>query len=119
VKFTADLLPPAGQNPTTATVLLGYDSSRLSIPGSGTAISVRQRVAAPPPLPQSFAVNDLDYALLVVVSRNVTLGTLFTATFDACEGSPAPTIADLACTVQGCAAAAGPIDGCTCSVRVP
>jgi len=119
VAFAADLQPPLGQAPTAATVLIGYHSSRLSVPGSGNELSVRQRLVPPPPLPQAFAVNDLNYAARVVITRNTTLGHLFTATFDRCAGQPAPTLADLACTVEGCSAGAGPIEGCTCSVRVP
>jgi hypothetical protein len=119
IAFAVDLVPPIGEAPTSATVLLGYNSTRLSIPGTGSALSVRQRVLPPAPLPQAFAVNDLDYAVRVVISRNVALGHLFTATFDRCNGQPAPTLANLACTVEGCASGGTPLEGCACSVRVP
>ncbi len=119
VSFAVDLIPPAGQQPTAATVLMGYNSGLVSIPGTANDLSVRQRVLPPAPLPQSFSVNDLDYALRVVITRNTTLGFLFTARFDRCQSAPAPTVADFGCTVEGCAGGAGPIEGCTCIVRVP
>ena len=117
--FVVDLVAPLGFQPTTATVLLAYDSTRLSLPGSGTATTVRQRVVAGPPVPQAFTPNDLDYAVRVLESRNVPLGTLFTATFDRCAGAPAPTLADVACTVASCAAGGTGVPGCTCTVRLP
>ncbi|MGE0519256.1 MAG: hypothetical protein AB7P78_09650 [Candidatus Binatia bacterium] len=119
VSFAVDLIPPSGQAPTGATVLLGYHSGLVSIPGSSNDVSVRQRVLPPAPLPQSFSVNDFDYAARVVITRNTTLGHLFTAQFDRCQDAPAPMVADFGCTVEGCAGGAGPIDGCTCAVRVP
>ena len=117
--FTVDLVPPLGFQPTTATILLGYDSTVLSLPGMGTATTVRQRVVAPPPVPQAFTPNDLDYAVRVLVSRNVPLGTLFTATFDRCGGAPAPLLGDVACQVESCAAGGSGVPGCTCTVRLP
>lgn len=117
--FRVDLVPPMGFQPTTATVLLAYNSTRLSIPGSGTATTVRQRVVAPAPIPQAFTPNDLDYAVQVLESRNVPLGQLFTATFDRCGGAPAPTLADLACTVLSCAQGGGSVSGCACIVSLP
>jgi len=117
--FVVTLNPPLGFQPTTATVLLGYNSTRLSIPGTGTATSVRQRVVAPPPLPQAFTPNDLEYAVRVLVSRNVPLGTLFTATFDRCASAPAATLADIACQVESCAAGGSGVPGCTCTVTTP
>lgn len=117
--FRVDLVPPMGFQPTTATVLLGYNSTRLSIPGTGTATSVRQRVVAPAPLPQAYTPNDLEYALQVLESRNTPLGQLFTATFDRCSGAPAPTLADLSCTVLSCAQGGGGVAGCACIVSLP
>jgi hypothetical protein len=119
IAFAVDLVPPLGEQPTTATVLLAYRSNLLSIPGSSNETSVRQRVLPPAPLPQSFAVNDLDYAVRVVVSRNVPLGRLFTATFDRCTGQDAPTLADVACIVEGCASSGTPLPGCGCMVVQP
>jgi hypothetical protein len=115
---TADLVPPLGQDPTAATILLAYDSSRLSIPGSGNDASVRQRVRPPAPLPQSFNVNDLNYGVRVVITRSTPLAVLFMASFDVCQGASG-SLADIACIVEGCAASAGPVRGCSCAVRSP
>jgi hypothetical protein len=119
VVVTVDLVPPLGEQPTTATVLVGYDNAVIALPGSGSVPSVRQRIIPPAPLPQSFGVNDLDYAVRVVVSRNMPLGRLVTATFDRCQGAPAPVGADFACTVEGCAAGGAPVTGCSCTVTLP
>lgn len=117
--FIVDLVQPSGFQPTTATILLGYDSTGLSLPGTGTATTVRQRVVAPAPVPQAFTPNDKDYAVQVLISRNTPLGQLFTATFDRCSGAAAPTLADVSCTVLSCAQGGGGVAGCTCSVRLP
>ena len=45
--YIVDLVQPPGFQPTTATVLLGYNSTKLPITGTGTVASVRQRVVAP------------------------------------------------------------------------
>ncbi|MFN8642877.1 MAG: hypothetical protein U0802_14955 [Candidatus Binatia bacterium] len=100
-------------------MLLGYNSTILSIPGTGTATTVRQRVVAPAPVPQAFTPNDKDYAVQVLISRNVPLGQLFTVTFDRCSGSPPPSLANVACTVLSCAQGGGGVSGCTCTVRLP
>lgn len=117
--FVVDLVQPTGFQPTTATVLLGYNSTKLSLPGTGTATTVRQRIVAPAPVPQAFTPNDRDYAVQVLISRNIPLGQLFTATFDRCGGSAAPTLADVSCTVLSCAQGGGGVAGCTCSVSLP
>ncbi|MBX3028476.1 hypothetical protein KF840_26580 [bacterium] len=117
--FIVDLVQPTGFQPTTATVLLGYNSTKLSLPGTGTATTVRQRIVAPAPVPQAFTPNDKDYAVQVLISRNTPLGQLFTATFDRCSGSPAPTLADVSCAVLSCAQGGGGVAGCTCTVRLP
>jgi hypothetical protein len=44
---------------------------------------------------------------------------LFNVGFDSCQGAPAPTLADFACTVEGCAYNFGPLTGCTCTVANP
>jgi hypothetical protein len=121
VAFRVDLLNEFGFEPTTTTVLLAYDSTKLSIPGTGTASSVRQRVVAPPPLPQAFTPSDLEYGVQVLVSRNTPLTDipLFTATFDRCAGAPVPTLADVACTAIGCAQGGGSVPGCSCTVSLP
>jgi hypothetical protein len=70
-------------------------------------------------VPQAFTPNDLEYAVQVLESRNIPLGQLFTATFDRCSGAPAPTLADLSCTVLSCAQGGGGVSGCTCVVSLP
>lgn len=117
--FVIELENEFGFDPTTATVVLAYNSTKLSIPGTGAVPSVRQRVVAPAPLPQAFTPNDMDYAVRVLISRNTPLATLFTATFDRCGGAPAPTLADVACTVEGCAQQGGAVPGCSCFARLP
>ncbi|MDX2168469.1 MAG: hypothetical protein SF182_15450 [Deltaproteobacteria bacterium] len=121
VSFPIQFEGPLGAQPTTGTFLLGYKSNRVSIPGSGTATSVRQRVTYPAPLPNVASVNDLDYALRIVVGRNAGLanGLLATVKFDTCNGAPAVTALDFACTVEACAGAGGAIEDCTCVVTAP
>jgi hypothetical protein len=108
-----------GTSPTTTTTLLGYRSNRVSLPGSASAVSVRQRVTFPPPIPNTVAINDFDYAVRVVVGRTAGLvsdSLLYSVKFDTCQGAPAVTAADFGCTVEACAGTGGPIEGCTCSV---
>ena len=61
----------SGGQPTNVAVQLGYRSSVISIPGSGNDVTVRQRVRFAPPLPNSFSVNDLDYAVDITSQRSV------------------------------------------------
>jgi hypothetical protein len=118
VTFQVQFQAPLGASPNTATTLIGYRSNRVSIPGSGSVTSVRQRVTFPPPLPNVGSVNDLDYALRVVIGRNAGLsnGLLYSVRFDTCQGAPAVTAADFACTMEACAGGGGPISGCSCNV---
>src|SRR6185436_11048730 len=55
VTFQVQFHGATGTSPTTATTLFGYRSNRVSIPGTGTATSARQRVTFPSPLPNSIA----------------------------------------------------------------
>ena len=121
VSFAVQFDGPLGTSPTTTTVLIGYRSSRVSIPGTGGATSVRQRITFPPPLPNVATPNDLDYALREIVGRNAGLtdGLLFTVKFDRCTAAPAVTQNDFGCTVEACAGSGGPIAGCTCLVTAP
>jgi cysteine-rich repeat protein len=120
VRFSADFSPPQGRTVTAVTILVAYRSDRLSLPGTGSEATVRRRVLPPPPLPQSFNVNDLDYGVRVVMTRTQPLrGVIFTVDFDRCSGAPAPTVADLACIVEGCAESSGPLRGCSCAIEVP
>ncbi len=100
------------------TVLIGYRSDRLSLPGHGGDKSVRERLTETPDQ-AIVAVNDLHYGLRVVLARSspIALGKLFTVHFDSCD-SAAPGTADVACTVEACATVFGPADGCTCTVTL-
>lgn len=112
---------PPGTFPITTTTLLAYRSDHVSIPGSANVLSVRQRVTLPAPLPNVLSINDLDYAARVVVGRSAGLsnGLLYSVKVDACQGAPAITAADFACTMEACAGSGGPIADCTCTVVAP
>jgi hypothetical protein len=121
VTFQVQFHGALGTIPTTATTLLGYRSNRVSIPGTGNATSVRQRLTYPAPLPNTASFNDLDYAIRVIVGRTagLTNGLLYSVKFDTCQGAPAVTAANFGCTMEACAGAGGPIAGCTCTVTGP
>jgi hypothetical protein len=57
----------------------------------------------------------------VVLGRTAGLaeGLLYSAKFDTCQGAAAVTADDFGCTVEACAGAGGPIEGCTCTVVQP
>jgi hypothetical protein len=112
---------PMGATPNSVTVLLGYRSDLVSLPGSGLVLSVRQRITTPPPPPFVLSPNDLDYALRLVLSRTSPLGEglLFSASFDRCTGAPAAAADQFGCFIEGCAGAGGPVADCTCSVVRP
>ena len=83
---------------------VGYRSDLVSIPGSGNAVSVRQRITYPPPLPNVVSPNDLDYALRLVVGRAGAFPTdCLRRSVRSCRGAPAATPADFGCTVEACA----------------
>lgn len=119
--FAVQLASPLGSVPTTVTVLVGYQSDLVSLPGSGNATTVRQRITYPPPPPFPQEPNDLNYALRLVVGRSAGFpnGLFATVRFDRCQGAPAPLAADFGCTVEACAGTGGPIVGCTCTVTTP
>lgn len=119
--FTVLFHGAPGTTAITATTLFAYRSDRVSIPGSAGAPSVRQRVTFPAPLPNAISINDLDYAVRVVIGRTagVANGLLYSVKLDTCAGAPAPTAEDFACTMEACAGAGGPIEGCTCTVGEP
>lgn len=106
--------------PANISVELAYRSSVISIPGSGNDLTVRQRVRFAPPLPQSFIVNDLDYAVDITSLLSSGLPSapkpFATADFDDCSGADAPTVDDLSCVIVRCSDAAGAIAGCACVV---
>jgi len=140
VTYYVAFSPPLGEDATSVTALLGYRSDRVSIPGSGTGsckggskdgkacstatdcpsgqcVVPKGSVKNAPPA-SIVGVNDLDYALRVVVTRTtrITPGTIFSVDFNTCQGAAATSLADFGCSVQGCASSFGPIDGCTCTV---
>jgi len=112
--FAVDFTAPEQAAVGSAVLRIGYRSDRLSLPGTGTEKSVRERIASPQHAVMAF--NDLDYAVRVVAGRSPSLpmGRLFTIELDRCEGAPAPSPADLSCTVEACAGSTGPVDGCAC-----
>lgn len=97
------------------TVLIGYKSDRVSLPGTRTAVGSRVKNR---PSSSIVTANDLDYALRVVVTRQGSLspGRLFTVDFDSCRDAAAVMATDFGCAVEGCASSFGTVEGCTCSV---
>ena len=140
--FNVNFAAPSGVDASSVTVLVGYRSNILNIPGTGTSSCVggsndgracgsnancpggqcvpRNRISNTPP-GSIVGVNDLDYALRVVVTHSpqISPGLLFTVDFDTCVGAPPPTSSDVSCSVDGCAGPFGPIDGCTCTASGP
>lgn len=106
---------PSSPNVAHLTLRLAYRSDIVSLPGSGTAATVKARVKN---LPSNslFAVNDLDYALRVAVQHSpIVSGQLFTVDFDTCNGAAPGGAADFACVVEECSDALG----CTCDASLP
>jgi hypothetical protein len=118
--FTVSFTVPPAQDVSSITVVVGYRTDFLSIPGSGTASTVGSRVKNKPSN-AIVGINDLDYALRVVVTRSnpIPVGRLFTVDFDSCAGAAVPTVVDVACTVEGCATSFGAVEGCSCAVTLP
>ena len=103
--------------PHQVSVQLAYRTDVLGIPGSGNDVSVRQRVRAAPPIPSSFTVNDLNYAVDIQAARTAGLGAPFAmTTFDTCTAAPAATVDDLSCVVVACSDGTGAIPNCRCTV---
>jgi hypothetical protein len=111
---------PADQTATATTVLIGYRTTLVSLPGSGAAGSVGTRIKNKP-ANTSLSYNDLDYALRVQMTRasGFTPGKLFTISFDAIEGTSNPAPTDFSCTVEVCENGTEDIAGCACAVAVP
>jgi hypothetical protein len=118
--FTFAVALASSRIPTSVEVELAYRSSVISIPGSGSDVTVRQRVRFAPPPPSPFTVNDLNYAVDITSVRTLGLPTtpspFATAKFDECTGADPPTVDDLSCIVISCADASGAIPGCGCVV---
>jgi hypothetical protein len=103
--FAVNYSASAGQDVTGITVRLGYRSTLVSLPGSGSASTVAARVKNKPANAIA-TVYDFNYALRVVLSRSsppFPAGRLFTVDFDSCSGAAAPSASDFGCTVEGCA----------------
>ena len=105
---------------TGLTVVLYYDDSKVSIPGSAGSPPVQTAVNS-----LSFAMTpvDTDYALRNVLLDpsliGVPAGPAFTVTFDTCTGG-AVTAADFTCFVADASdATPAPVFGTSCSVTVP
>jgi hypothetical protein len=141
--FDVTFAPPLGQNASSVTALVGYRSDTVGLPGKGTGSCVggskdgkacasgadcpggqcvqpRSRVKNTPP-GSIVGVNDLDYAVRVVLTRSsqIAPGRIFSVDFLGCQGAAAPTAANFGCTVEGCASSFGSIDGCRCTVVAP
>jgi len=118
--FAVNFSAPTDQTVSGITVLVGYRSGVVSLPGSGGASSIGSRLKNKPSN-AIVAFNDLDYALRVVISRSspIAPGRLFTVDFDSCTHATTPTASDFGCTVEGCANTFGSVSGCSCSVSMP
>ena len=107
--FQVNFTPPAGQDVSAVTVLVGYRSDLVSLPGSGASSNLTARFQNKPS-GSVLAPFDLDYAVRVVMQRTAlfSAGRLFTVDFDSCQGAAAPTASDF-----GCANTFGSVEGCT------
>lgn len=101
---------------TSLAVLVTYRSSSMSLPGSANQATVGQRVTERPS--GTFVVNDLNYALRVVLggSSPKPAGKLFAVDFDGCQTMPPPGANDVRCIVEGCSDGFGRINDCACTV---
>jgi hypothetical protein len=113
---TVSFTPPSDVTVAGTTLFVGYRSGVISLPGSGSAASVKERLKDLP-AKAIVAVNDLDYGIRVVLSRSdgFAAGKVFTIEFDRCAGAAEPTAADVSCIVEGCATVFGPASGCACT----
>jgi cysteine-rich repeat protein len=111
-----------------ARIDLLYPAS-VSIPGTGTAASVAQRVVFTPTggltqvndTPVNGSVDDT-LTTSFVGTANVPAGTFVTVTFDCVEGQAPPTSAAFTCTVVSASMGSGnsiPDEHCTLSVTGP
>jgi cysteine-rich repeat protein len=119
-QFGVDFTAPAGSSPSAVAVLIGYQSDRVSLPGTGSAAGSR---ITGRPSGTSQLVNDLDYAVRVTIvgspGESIPTGQLIVVDFDSCTGAPAVSPADFGCIIQSCGSSFGPIDGCMCTVTLP
>jgi len=110
----------ADEHVSGVTVVLSYRGNRVSLPGKGSDSTVRSRVTDTP-ADAVVAVNDLDYALRVVLARGTPMpaGRLLNVAFDQCDGAPPVTASDFACSIEGCASVYGPAASCGCRAILP
>ncbi len=115
-RVRVELTPLTGHDVSTAMLRVSYRNATLSLPGQGTEPSVRERVKGAID-GASLTVNDLGYALRLVVSKvSLAPGPVADVTFDVCQGAAAPTADDVACTVEASAGIGGPVSGASCQV---
>ncbi|MGH3637472.1 MAG: hypothetical protein ACRDUX_00440 [Mycobacterium sp.] len=101
-----------------AALFVGYRSSVISIPGTGSEATVRRRVRPLPPLPTEFSVSDLDYGLRLTARQTSGLSMDFvTADFDTCAGAGESSVDDLSCSVESCEVAGQAVSDCTCAIE--
>jgi hypothetical protein len=103
------------------TILLTYDDTVVSIPGSGNSPGVNGALSSGS---FSFTPNDVDSALRMVLLdpsfSGVASGEAFVVQFNTCSGAPAPVAGDFQCFVVSAADEAfGPVTDATCSVSIP
>jgi len=110
--------PSTGQEASSLTLVVAYRTDRVALPGSGATPQAR---LADAPANAIVLLNDLDHGVKVVLTKSGPLapGRVFTLDFDRCAKAPVATAADFSCRVEGCATAAGDVQGCTCRVVVP
>ncbi len=114
---------PSGVELAAITTFLLYPDGVVRIPGRGNEGQVQDRLVQ---IPDNISAtpNDLDYAVRYVAFSPelsaITPGGLFAATFDRCQGAAAPALADFTCVVEDAAdTSINPVDGASCSVRLP
>ena len=120
IDVDVNLIPPQATNATSATILIGYRSERVSLPATGGS-SANANIVWTAPLPFIRTSTDFDYALRVITVR--TDGPIdpvlpvFGVTFDTCSGQPAPDpMTEFGCYVEGCSGLGGPIEDCACEI---
>ncbi|HYD47417.1 MAG TPA: DUF4215 domain-containing protein [Terriglobales bacterium] len=111
---------PGGREPSSLSVLLTYPDGVVSIPGSRSDVSVRERVTGTP-AGAIAARNDLDYQLRLVLSLapSIPAGPLFAVQFDLCRASDSPVSSSFGCEIERASDRNGPItSGVECEVSV-
>lgn len=100
VDATVSLTPPAGAHVVGLKLRIEYPGG-LDLPGDADEATVKERVR---PLPGGllYSPNDTDGSLIVALvgTSPIAAGPLLELHFDRCKGTPAPTAADLHCTVE-------------------